>query len=198
MQFDAQPDGSLVPLPKPSIDTGAGARAQRSRCCRATSSAWETDLLAAAGRRGSAATGVRTAGGPGGERDLWLRILADHGRTMTFLVADGVVPSNEGRGYVLRRIIRRAVRHAYLLGARDVVMPALVDAAVAEMGAAYPELVRQHDMVRSVIAREEERFRQTLARGLDLLDGVLERGDVERRRRVLPARHARVPDRPHA
>jgi alanyl-tRNA synthetase len=97
---------------------------------------------------------------------------------MTFLVADGVVPSNEGRGYVLRRIIRRAVRHAYLLGARDVVMPALVDAVVAEMGAAYPELVRQHDMTRSVIAREEARFRQTLARGLDLLDDVLARGDV--------------------
>ena len=126
----------------------------------------------------AAATGVPYGGWPGGERDLWLRILADHGRTMTFLVADGVVPSNEGRGYVLRRIIRRAVRHAYLLGARDVVMPALVDAVVAEMGAAYPELVRQHDMTRSVIAREEARFRQTLARGLDLLDDVLARGDV--------------------
>src|SRR4029453_11540128 len=106
-------------------------------------------------------------------RDLWLRILADHGRTMTFLVADGVVPSNEGRGYVLRAIIRRAIRHAYLLGAQNVVTPSLVDATVDVMGGAYPELVQQHDLVRAVVQREEERFRQTLARGLDLLDGVL-------------------------
>ncbi len=107
-----------------------------------------------------------------------LRILAEHGRTMTFLVADGVVPSNEERGYVLRRIIRRAVRHAFLLGAEQLVTPALVDATVAVMGGAYPEIVKQHELVLSVVNREEERFRQTLARGLDLLDGVLGRGDV--------------------
>ena len=177
MEFDAQLDGSRVPLPKPSIDTGSGLE-RTLAVLQGVSSAWETDLLVPLVDAAAAATGVPYGGWPGGERDLWLRILADHGRTMTFLVADGVVPSNEGRGYVLRRIIRRAVRHAYLLGARDVVMPALVDAVVAEMGAAYPELVRQHDMTRSVIAREEERFRQTLARGLDLLDDVLARGDV--------------------
>ena len=97
---------------------------------------------------------------------------------MTFLVADGVVPSNEERGYVLRRIIRRAVRHAFLLGAEQMVTPALVDATVDVMGGAYPEIVQQHELVRSVVSREEERYRQTLARGLDLLDGVLERGDV--------------------
>ena len=97
---------------------------------------------------------------------------------MTFLVADGVVPSNEGRGYVLRRIIRRAVRHAYLLGAKDLVMPTLVDATVAVMGAAYPDVERHHELVRAVITREEERFRQTLGRGLDLLDSILARGDV--------------------
>src|SRR6185295_4439975 len=84
----------------------------------------------------------------------------------------------EERGYVLRRIIRRAVRHAFLLGADQMVTPALVDATVDVMGGAYPEIVQQHELVRSVVGREEERFRQTLARGLDLLDAVLERGDV--------------------
>ena len=97
---------------------------------------------------------------------------------MTFLVGDGVVPSNEERGYVLRRIIRRAVRHAFLLGADDLVTPALVDATVEVMGDAYPDIVKQHDLIRSVVGREEERFRQTLARGVELLDGVLARGDV--------------------
>ncbi len=97
---------------------------------------------------------------------------------MTFLVADGVVPSNEERGYVLRRIIRRAVRHAFLLGSEDLVTPALVDATVGVMGAAYPELVKQHRLVTDIVRREEERFRTTLARGLEFLDGV-----VARRRR---------------
>jgi alanyl-tRNA synthetase len=97
---------------------------------------------------------------------------------MTFLVADGVVPSNEERGYVLRRIIRRAVRHGYRLGARDLVTPGLVDATVAVMGAAYPELEKHHELVTNVIRREEERFRATLARGEDLLDEILAAGDV--------------------
>ena len=97
---------------------------------------------------------------------------------MTFLVADGVVPSNEERGYVLRRIIRRAVRHAFLLGAEDLVTPALVNATVDVMGGAYPEIVKQHELVLGVVSREEERFRQTLARGLELLDGVVAKGDV--------------------
>src|SRR5205823_3898365 len=97
------------------------------------------------------------------------RILADHGRAMTFLMADGVLPGNEGRGYVLKRMIRRAVRHARLLGLeRDITGP-LVDATVETMGDAYPELVRQHDFVRQVAEREEARFGETLRRGLDLL-----------------------------
>jgi alanyl-tRNA synthetase len=177
MQFDAQPDGTLAPLPKQCIDTGAGVE-RAIAILQGKSSAWETDLLLPLVEAAAASTGVAYGGWPGGVRDLWLRILADHGRTMTFLVADGVVPSNEGRGYVLRRIIRRAVRHAYLLGARGLVMPALVDATVDVMGGAYPELVAQHELVRTVIAREEERFRETLARGLDLLDGILAEGDV--------------------
>ncbi len=177
MQFDAQPDGELVPLPKPSIDTGAGLE-RNLTVLQGVASAWETDLLLPLVEAAARATGTQYGGFPGDERDLWLRILADHGRTMTFLIADGVVPSNEARGYVLRAIIRRAVRHAYLLGSEQPVTPSLVDATVEAMGNAYPELVKQHDLVRSVVQREEERFRQTLARGLDLLDGILAEGDV--------------------
>jgi alanyl-tRNA synthetase len=178
MQFDAQADGELLPLPKPSIDTGAGLE-RNLTVLQGKSSAWDTDLLLPLAEAAARASGTTYGGFPGGERDLWLRILADHGRTMTFLIADGVVPSNEGRGYVLRAIIRRAVRHAYLLGAEtQVVTPALVDATVEVMGRGYPELVSHHELVRSVVQREEERFRQTLARGLDLLDGILGEGDV--------------------
>jgi alanyl-tRNA synthetase len=177
MQYDAQPDGELVPLPAPSVDTGAGLE----RCLavlQGVESVWDTDsfrpLIAAA----ESATGVTYGGFPGGERDVSLRILAEHGRTMTFLVADGVVPSNEERGYVLRRIIRRAVRHAFLLGAADAVSPQLVDATVAVMGEAYPELVGAHAAIARTVEREEQRFRQTLERGLDLLDDLVERGDI--------------------
>jgi alanyl-tRNA synthetase len=177
MQFDARPDGELVPLPAPSVDTGAGLE-RNLAVLQDAASTWDIDiwqpLLAAAEK----VTGVQYGTFPGSASDVSLRILAEHGRTMTFLVADGVVPSNEERGYVLRRIIRRAVRHAFLLGAEQMVTPALVDATVDVMGGAYPEIVQQHELVRSVVGREEERFRQTLARGLDLLDGVLERGDV--------------------
>ncbi|GMU79308.1 MAG: alanine--tRNA ligase [Acidimicrobiia bacterium] len=177
MQYDARPDGELVPLPAPSVDTGAGLE-RNLAVLQGVDSAWEVDvfepLLAAAER----VTGLRYGGFPGADADVSLRILAEHGRSMTFLVADGVVPSNEERGYVLRRIIRRAVRHAFLLGSEDLVTPPLVDATVATMGAAYPELVKQHRLVVDIVRREEERFRTTLARGLDFLDGVLRDGDV--------------------
>jgi alanyl-tRNA synthetase len=177
MQFDARADGELVPLPAPSVDTGAGLE-RNLAALQGVTTAWATDLLLPLVDAAAAATGVAYGGFPGDETDLWLRILADHARTFTFLIADGVVPSNEGRGYVLRRIIRRAVRHAYLLGTQQLVTPALVDATVAIMGGAYPELARQHDLVLAIATREEERFRETLARGLELLDGILGRGDV--------------------
>jgi alanyl-tRNA synthetase len=177
MQYDAKPDGELVPLPAPSVDTGAGLE-RNLAVLQGVDTSWDIDafrpLLAAAAR----VTGQTYGGYPGGESDVSLRILAEHGRTMTFLVADGVVPSNEERGYVLRRIIRRAVRHAFLLGADDLVTPALVDATVEVMGAAYPDIVKQRDLVVSVVGREEERFRQTLARGLALLDDLLADADV--------------------
>ncbi|MFI5045574.1 MAG: alanine--tRNA ligase [Acidimicrobiia bacterium] len=177
MQFDARPNGELHPLPKLCVDTGAGLE-RMLVALQGVPTVWDTDIFRPLIRVAEQVTGAPYEGFPGAAGDVALRILAEHGRTMTFLVADGVVPSNEERGYVLRRIIRRAVRHAYLLGANDLVMPALVDATVAVMGGAYPKLVTEQDLVRAVITREEERFRQTLTRGLDLLDDVLDRGDV--------------------
>jgi len=177
MQYDAQPDGELVPLPAPSVDTGAGFE----RCLavlQGAATVWDTDVFRPLIAAAEKATGVAYGGFPGTERDVSLRILAEHGRTMTFLVADGVVPSNEERGYVLRRIIRRAVRHAFLLGAKEHVTPTLVEAAIAAMGSAYPEIVKAHDHISRTCGREEERFHQTLERGLDMLDDLLGRGDV--------------------
>ena len=177
MQFDAQPDGTLVPLPAPSVDTGAGLE-RNLIALQGVDAIWEIDefrtLIAVAER----ITGVTYTGFPGTERDVSLRILAEHARTMTFLVADGVVPSNEERGYVLRRIIRRAVRHAYLLGVHDLVTPTMVDAAVSSLGGAYPAIAADRELIVSSVSREETRFRATLERGLELLDEILERGDV--------------------
>jgi alanyl-tRNA synthetase len=180
MQYDQRPDGSLVPLPAPSVDTGAGLE-RNLAVLQGTESIWDIDVFRPLIRAAERVTGVAYGSFPGTSSDVSLRILAEHARTMTFLVADGVVPSNEERGYVLRRIIRRAVRHAFLLGARDLVTPALVDATVEVMGGAYPEIVRQHDLVQRAVQREEERFRQSLERGLDLLDGLLDEGDVSGR-----------------
>jgi alanyl-tRNA synthetase len=178
MQYDAQPDGELVPLPAPSVDTGAGL----DRCLavlQGVDTVWDTDVFRPLIRAAEQVTGVEYGGFPGESADVSLRILAEHGRTMTFLVSDGVVPSNEERGYVLRRIIRRAVRHAFLLGATEPVTPALVAATVSVMGAAYPDLVRDHESISRTVVREEERFRQTLERGLDLLDELVARGDID-------------------
>ncbi len=164
IQYDAKPDGELVPLAARSIDTGAGLE-RNLAVLQDAASVWDIDVFRPLIAAAEAVTGVEYGTFPGTARDVSLRILAEHGRTMTFLVADGVVPSNEERGYVLRRIIRRAVRHAFLLGAEDLVTPALVNATVDVMGGAYPEIVKQHELVLGVVSREEERFRQTLARG---------------------------------
>ena len=168
MQFESTPDGEEVPLPKPSIDTGMGLERTVS-VLQGVDSVWETDefvaLLGAAQRLTGAELGASEAG------DVSLRILADHARSTSLLVSDGVFPSNEDRGYVLRRIIRRAVRHAYLLGVEAPVMGGMVDAVVEVMGDAYPDLARNHSYVRDVIDREEQRFRQTLRTGQAILDG---------------------------
>jgi alanyl-tRNA synthetase len=175
MQYNRDAQGNLTELPQKNIDTGAGLE-RILALLQGEQSVFETDVLRRILGVAEAVTGVRY--GAGEKTDVSLRILAEHGRAMSFLIADGVFPGNEGRGYVLRRIIRRAVRHARLLGLEDSVTGPLVDATVELMGAAYPELARQHDFVRQVAGREEARFGQTLRRGLDLLDEVLGRGDV--------------------
>ena len=176
MQYDQQADGSRVPLPKPSIDTGAGLE-RIVFVLEGVDSIFDSDsfrpLIAAAEK----VTGVTYGRSP--DADVSLRILAEHGRTMTFLAADGVVPSNEERGYVLRRIIRRAVRHAYRLGVDAIVTPMMVTETVRLMGGAYPELVPAEELVVDVIRREEERFRHTLRRGVEMLDEMLDTGDVD-------------------
>ena len=177
MQYDAQADGTLVPLPAPSVDTGAGLE-RNLAVLQGASSIWDIDVLAPLIAAAESVTGTKYGTFPGNENDVSLRILAEHARTMTFLVADGVVPSNETRGYVLRRIIRRAVRHAYRLGARQLVTPALVDATVETMRSAYPELDTHHDLVRTIVQREEARFLRTLQRGEDMLADLLAAGDV--------------------
>ena len=168
MQFESTPDGEQVPLPKPSIDTGMGLE-RTVAVLQGVDSVWETDefvaLLDAAQRLSGAKLGESDA------CDVSLRILADHARSTSLLVSDGVFPSNEDRGYVLRRIIRRAVRHAYLLGVEVPVMGGMVDAVVEVMAEAYPDLARNHGYVRDVIDREEQRFRQTLRTGQAILDG---------------------------
>ena len=160
-----------MPLPKPSIDTGAGLE-RNLMATQGTTAIWDIDVFRPLITQAQAATGARY--GEAEATDVSLRIVAEHSRTMTFMISDGVRPSNQERGYVLRRIIRRAVRHAYLLGARDVVMPQMVDVVVRIMGNAYPEIVANHELVRTTVQREEELFHTTLRRGLALLDEVID------------------------
>jgi alanyl-tRNA synthetase len=170
MQYDRQPDGSLVELPRPSIDTGAGLERILS-VLQGTGSALETDVFAPVLARAQSLTGHRYGVAP--ESDVRLRVLADHARALTFLISDGVLPSNEGRGYVLRRVIRRAVRAAFQLGAEEAVSAPLAEAVIDTMSGAYPALEGTRDLVLSVAEREEGRFRQTLRSGSAILDEEL-------------------------
>ncbi|TMK53497.1 MAG: alanine--tRNA ligase, partial [Actinobacteria bacterium] len=175
MQYNRHEDGSLTDLPQRNIDTGAGLE-RILALLQGEHSVFETDVLRRILAVAEATTG--RSYGADAKADVSLRILADHGRAMTFLLGDGVLPTNEGRGYVLRRMIRRAVRHARLLGFEGEITGPLVDATVETMGGAYPDLVRQHDFLRQMAGREEARFGETLRRGLDLLDDLLGKGDV--------------------
>jgi alanyl-tRNA synthetase len=175
MQYNRHEDGSLTDLPQRNIDTGAGLE-RILALLQGEHSVFETDVLRRILAVAEATTGKSY--GADAKADVSLRILADHGRAMTFLLGDGVLPTNEGRGYVLRRMIRRAVRHARLLGFEGEITGPLVDATVETMGGAYPDLVRQHDFLRQMAGREEARFGETLRRGLDLLDEVVAKGDV--------------------
>ncbi len=165
MQFEQGADGTRTNLPKPSIDTGMGLE-RLAAVMQGQHDNYETDTFRALIGASEALTGVAAAG----DNRASHRVIADHLRSVSFLLADGVLPSNEGRGYVLRRIMRRAMRHAHLLGARDPLMHRLVPALVTEMGAAYPELGRAQPLIQEVLEREETRFRQTLHNGLKLLD----------------------------
>ena len=176
MQYDAQPDGELVPLPKPGVDTGAGLE-RTLAVLQGVDSVFDIDSFRPLLRAAEQVTGTRYEGGDGAH-DVPLRILAEHGRAMTFIVGDGVVPSNEQRGYVLRRLIRRAVRQGYLLGVREPLTPPLVAATVEAMGKAYPELVGKQQEITTIVQREEERFGETLERGLQMLDELVTAGDV--------------------
>jgi len=173
MQYDRQADGRLVPLPRKNIDTGAGLERLLS-ILQGRGSIWDIDVLRPCIASAEAVTGRRY--GDDADTDIALRILADHGRSMTFLINDGVIPSNEDRGYVLRRIIRRAVRQAFQMDVDRLVTPALVAATIEVMSDAYPELARNRDFISGVVQREEDRFRHTLRAGLVLLDDLVTSG----------------------
>jgi len=165
MQYEQLASGERIALPRPSIDTGMGLE-RIAAVLQGTHDNYATDLMRALIMAVANATGVD----PDGAQKASHRVIADHLRASAFLVADGVLPSNEGRGYVLRRIMRRAMRHAQLLGAREPLMWRLVPALVREMGQAYPELVRAEALITETLKLEETRFRKTLARGLAILD----------------------------
>ena len=157
-------------LPAKNIDTGAGLE-RIATVLQSVDTVFETDVIRPMVATSERATGVTY--GDVDRTDVSLRIMADHGRAVTFLIGDKVVPSNEGRGYVLRRLIRRAVRHAFLLGSEDLIMPKLVDTTVEVMREPYPELHAQRNAIVEMVAREEEQFRRTLRSGHQLLDEEL-------------------------
>ncbi|HVI34095.1 alanine--tRNA ligase [Phenylobacterium sp.] len=176
MQYEQFADGRREDLPKPSIDTGMGLE-RVTAILQGVHSNYDTDLFRTLIAASVEATGVKAEGGAQPSH----RVIADHLRAMSFLIADGVTPSNEGRGYVLRRIMRRAMRHAHLLGAEEPLMHRLAPTLVSEMGDAYPELRRAEPAIVDTLRQEEERFRVTLGRGLALLDEAtagLNEGDV--------------------
>ncbi|MFM8992752.1 MAG: alanine--tRNA ligase [Actinomycetota bacterium] len=173
MQYNQAKDGSRTRLPRPSIDTGAGFE-RILTLVQGVDSVWETDLLAPLIDTGRHLTGAEYHIGDYEHRPSFsLRVLAEHARSSMMMINDGVFPSNEGRGYVLRRIIRRAVRHAYLLGCEKLVMPSLVETSLSIMKGAYPELATNSDFILGVITREEEKFRATLRNGLSILESEM-------------------------
>src|SRR5215510_4367944 len=187
MQFEQLPGGKRVELPRPSIDTGMGLE-RIAAVLQGTHDNYSIDLFAALISAIADMTGVEASGPQAASH----RVIADHLRASAFLIADGVLPSNEGRGYVLRRIMRRAMRHAQLLGAKEPLMWRLVPTLTREMGQAYPELVRAEALISETLKLEETRFRKTLERGLDALRHLWlpARPDAGR---AAPARYRRRP-----
>lgn len=166
MQYDRQDDGELQPLPKPSVDTGMGLE-RIAAVKQGVHSNYEIDLFQNLLKAAAKATGCDDL------EEKSLRVIADHIRSASFLITDGVVPSNEGRGYVLRRIIRRALRHGHKLGQDKPFFHTLVQALVDEMGDAYPELAREQARVEKALLAEEEQFGRTLAAGMKVLEGAM-------------------------
>ena len=166
MQFDRSADGEMVPLPKPSVDTGMGLE-RIAAVMQGVHSNYQIDLFANVIKAAARILGVKNNGSSS------LNVIADHIRACAFLIVDGVLPGNEGRGYVLRRIIRRAIRHGKKLGAHGSFFNKLVAPLVKEMGDAYPELVKAQAHVEKVLAKEEKRFAETLDQGMEILDGAI-------------------------
>ncbi|MEO0440761.1 MAG: alanine--tRNA ligase, partial [Pseudomonadota bacterium] len=168
MQYDQQAGGDRLDLPSPSIDTGMGLE-RIAAVMQGTHDNYEIDLFKTLIAESGSLTGTATTG----DNQASHRVIADHLRAASFLVADGVLPANEGRGYVLRRIMRRAMRHAHLLGAQDPLMHRMVGSLTGEMGNAFPELIRAKPLIEETLLREETSFRRTLANGLKLLDAEI-------------------------
>ena len=167
MQFSNDGTGELQPLPQTGIDTGAGME-RLLAVLQGVPSVWDIDLFAPLLSEAERITGITYGEDP--STDVSMRIFADHARSTALLIGDGVFPSNEDRGYVLRRIIRRAVRHAWTMGVEDVVMPGLVEVVAAVMGDHYSELRENLELIKEVVGREEEQFRRTLATGSQILE----------------------------
>ncbi len=170
MQFNKDASGKMTPLPKPSIDTGGGLE-RWAAVLQGVHSSWESDCFTPLIARAGELTNVSP--GSSDEEDVSLRVVADHARALAFLIGDGVLPSNAGRGYVLRRILRRASRHGKLLGQDAPFIHSVADAVIDQMGEAYPELKDRRSYITDRIKREEERFLETLTKGLSLLEGEI-------------------------
>ncbi len=167
MQFNRSADGAMTPLPKPSVDTGMGLE-RITTVMQGVKSNYDTDLLQGIIRHIERHSGK--AYGANEKDSVSMRVIADHCRAVTFLICDGALPSNEGRGYVLRRIMRRAARHAKMLGVHEPLLCRMVEAVREMMGDAYPELAEREDYIKKVILAEEQRFNETLDRGLGILN----------------------------
>jgi alanyl-tRNA synthetase len=182
MQYVRDASGEKAPLPKPCVDTGAGLE-RLATVLQGVTTSYDTDLFTPILARAEELSGVSRDADA--EKTVSLQVVADHARAVTFLIGDGVLPGNEGRGYVLRRILRRAARHGVLLGVERPFLHSVADAVVDEMGGAYPELVERRAYITERVRREEERFLETLSKGLALLEGEI--GELKARgERALP------------
>lgn len=182
MQFDRDESGTMTPLPKPSIDTGMGLE-RVAAVCQGVYSNFDTDLFTGLIQSMAYKAGVEYKVNP--DTDVALRVIADHCRAVPFMIADGILPANEGRGYVLRRLIRRAFRFGRFLGLSDPFLHEICGQTVREMGEAYPELRKTGEFMNKVVFQEEENFSHTLDKGLSLLEDELE-GVSRSGREVVP------------